>query len=136
MSETWSKLRKRLAPVALVVAMGLMAREACDQRARQPVTLRFELGSGAARLRSLEVQVLADGELVGELRRGAGGAGLGAPELKVSVPGGEAELRIELELAPPSALAEAATRRSLVRRIHAEAGAAVTVPLAADLTAP
>lgn len=133
-------MRKRLSLVALLFAMGLLVRDTCRRQALEPVTLRFELGPSAARLRSLSVEVWAEGEVVGRLQRGAAGIGLGAPQLELPLPEGEAELRIELELGPapsPGAEAAAATvRKHLRRSVHAEHGAVVTVPLGDELTAP
>ncbi len=134
-------MRKRLSLVALLFAMGLLVRDTCRRQALEPVTLRFELGPASARLRSLSVEVWAEGEVVGRLQRGAEGAGLGAPQLALPLPEGEAELRIELVLGPvaPSSSADSATatvRKHLRRAVHAEHGAVVTVPLGDELTAP
>lgn len=138
-------MRKRLSLVALLFAMGLLVRDTCRRQALEPVTLRFELGPAAARLRSLSVEVWAEGEVVGRLQRGAEGVGLGAPQLALPLPEGEAELRIELVLGPavPSPAAGSAAgsetaivRKHLRRSVHAEHGAVVTVPLGDELKAP
>lgn len=124
--------RKRLSLVALLLAMGLLVRDTCRRQALEPVTLRFELGPQASRLQSLSVEVLAGGEVVGRLRRGAEGAGLGAPQLELPLPDGEAELRIDLILAPVAPSTDAQHKR-VHRAVHAEHGAVVTVPLSAEL---
>lgn len=131
----YASARKRVALVALLLAVGLLVRDTCRRQALEPVTLRFELGPHAARLRALSVEVVAGGEVVGRLQRGAEGAGLGAPELRLPLPDGEAELRLELELAPAPPSTEV-LRKRLRRAVHAEHGAVVTVPLGDELATP
>ena len=133
-ADTWYTLaRKRIAPVALILAVTWIAHDTCSRHERRPVTLRFELGPGAARVHELRVDVVSGQDVIGRLRRGREAAGLGAPQLKLSLPDGEVELRIELELSAAPEAPAVATVRKLTRRIHGEGGATVVIPLADEL---
>lgn len=108
-----------------VGGIALLARETCRNE-RTHATIVVELGEAASRVRSIEVDLLIDGELVSTFRRYAlDGMTIGALQFEAAMPAKDGELRIDVDLD--------GTHRHLVRRIHAEEGSTVTVPLVTDL---
>jgi hypothetical protein len=126
----FAKARKRFAPVVLFLGLGFLIHETCQSQERRQVTLRLDLGPQRARVGQLWVDVFVDGESVAHYHRAAGAAG--TPELRATLFGESAEVRIDLELAPipPATVPE---RRVVTRRLHAEGGSTVTLPLADEL---
>jgi hypothetical protein len=121
--------RRRIAPIALFVALALMARESCQKTQRTHATIVIELGSAASRVRALDAEVWMNGERVAVAHREPlGGGALGPVRLDVSLPGDDGELRIDVDLGT--------TERHLVRRFHAEDDSTVSVRIADDLRAP
>ena len=119
--------RKRIAPLAFVLGLGLVIRESCHQAERYHATIVLDYGASEAKVRAVEAEVLVDGEAFGELHRNAlPDYTIGATSFKVALPVKDAELRIDVDVGEPS-------RRHLVRLIHAEEGSTVTVPLNAEL---
>ncbi len=106
-----------------------MLREACDGNARRPVTVQLDFGAQSSRVRQLWVDVFVGGESVAQYQRGAI---LGTPSLEARLSGEDAELRIELELAPIEPGGRV-TRRAITRKLSAEGGSTVTIPLADEL---
>ena len=118
--------RRRIAPIALFVALALMARESCQKQQRTHATIVVELGAAAARVRALDAEVWMNDERVAVAHREPlGGGVLGPVRLDASLPGEDGELRIDVDLGT--------TSRHVVRRFHAEDGSTVTVPLADEL---
>ncbi|MEZ4359062.1 MAG: hypothetical protein R3B48_02705 [Kofleriaceae bacterium] len=135
-TSRFAALRKRLAPLVLVIAGLALAHETCANEDRREVTVRFELGEGAPRVRELHVDLFVNGDAVSQLHRARTvGLAMGAPEMKSVLPGRDVELRIELavDAADPAAADGRARRGVVTRRIHAEGGAVVSVPLADDI---
>lgn len=125
----FSIVRKRMGPLILFLGIALLIHETCKSKERREVTIRLDLGRDAARVRHLWADVFVDGESVATYERAAGA---GTPQLKASLFGETAELRIDLELAPLTSDAPA-ERRVITRRLHAEGGSTVTIPLADEL---
>jgi hypothetical protein len=119
--------RRRIAPIALLVAIALMARENCNKDRRTHATFVLELGA-ARDVRSVDAEVWIDGDRFSAFHREAlPGAAIGPIRFEAALPADDGELRIDI----------AASRAfHVVRRFHAEDGGTVTVPLAADLAAP
>jgi hypothetical protein len=126
----FAKARKRFAPVVLLLGLGFLIHETCQSKERRQVTIRLDLGPQASRVGQLWADVFVDGESVAQYRRAAGAPG--TPELKATLFGEDAELRIDLELAPRAA-GEPGERKVVTRRLHAEGGSTITIPLAAEL---
>lgn len=119
--------RKRIAPLAFVLGLGLVVRESCQQAERYHATIVLDYGASESNVRAVAAEVLVDGEAFGELHRNAlPDHTIGPTKLEVALPAKDAELRIDIDLGEPA-------RRHIVRLIHAEEGATVTVPLDAEL---
>lgn len=134
-APSWNTIRKRLAPLVLLFAVGLLVRETCAGQQRSEITLRFDLGVHGSRVRALWVDVMVDGTSVGQMQRStAGGVAMGVPEMKAVLPDGQAELRIDLELLAPVPGGSVVPARRVVRRgIRTEGGDVVTVALGPEV---
>ncbi|MGE0548219.1 MAG: hypothetical protein AB7O24_07215 [Kofleriaceae bacterium] len=119
--------RKRIAPIAFILAIALLARETCNQQQRLRATIVLELGDAASRVRHLTAEVWVGDDMIAQLQRQAiPGLPFGAVELPVGMPAQEGELRVDIDLE--------GTHRHLKRLIYvAEDGTRVTVPLGAEL---
>lgn len=117
--------RRRIAPVALLLAIGLMARESCQKAQRTHATFVFELGAAAPRARSLDAEVWMDGAQLSTFHREGT---VGGARFEASLPGEDGELRIDVDVA--------GTHQRLVRHFHAVDGSTVTVPLESALGTP
>lgn len=118
--------RRRVAPFAFLLAMGLLIRESCQGAERTHATILLVLGEAEPRVRALDAELLVDGEVVGVLHRVAPpGLRIGTARFEVTMPRREGELRIDVDLGDH--------KRQLVRTIRAEEGATIEVPLADDL---
>ncbi|MDX2093424.1 MAG: hypothetical protein SFX73_36610 [Kofleriaceae bacterium] len=119
--------RKRIAPIAFILALGLLIRQSCQQAERFHATIVLDYGTQEAKVRAVDARLVVDGEAFGELRRAAlPNMTIGVTKFEVALPQRDAELQINVDVG------EAAPRH-IVRLIHAEENATVTVPLADDL---
>ena len=115
--------------VALVLALGLMARESCNKHQRTHATIVLELGAAASRVHALDAEVWMNGERVSVYHREpTDGAMIGPTKFDASLPSDDGELHIDVDAG--------ATVRHVVRRFHAADGSTVTIPLADELGAP
>jgi hypothetical protein len=119
----YDRIRRRLAPLALIIALAVLAWENCKPSERVTVTIGFELGPRAAEVSRLEVVLRRGATVIGHYRRGEG-AGVPA-QARLSLPRGAIELDIELDAAGRSA--------RLTRRIDVGDAALVRVHLADDV---
>jgi hypothetical protein len=136
---SWSRyavLRKRLAPLAFLGAIALLAHETCEKRDHRSATFVIELGAAEPRVRALDARLfvapvpasVTDADAIGVLhRRALVGARIGHAEFKASMPAADGELRLDVDLD--------GELRQLVRRVHAEQDAVVTIDVAAELGA-
>jgi hypothetical protein len=114
--------RRRIAPIALILAFALMARESCQKAQRVHATFVFSLGAAAPRTRALDVEVWTGGEQHSTFHR----EGLvDGARFTASLPGEDGELRIDVDVA--------GTHHRLVRPFHAVDDSTVTVPLESAL---
>jgi hypothetical protein len=120
---------KRLIPVAMLTAIALIANDTCHKSDRTHGTLELDFGAERARVRSVQAEVVVDGDVVGELRRVAQpGMILGPTVLVLALPAQDATVRVTVDVgAGEVALPE--------RSIHVEEDATVTLSLARDLPA-
>jgi hypothetical protein len=121
--------RRRIAPIALLLAIVLMARENCQKDQRIHATFVLELGEAARDVRSLDAEVSLAGDRYAAYHREAlPGGTIGPIRFEAALPADDGELRIDITTS--------ARTLHVVRRFHAADGSTVTVPLASDLTAP
>ena len=118
--------RKRIAPVAFLGVVALIAYDTCEKQERTAATFEVELGEAAARVRSVDAQLVVDGEVVGTLHRAAlPGLAIGPVRFDAVMPDPAGELRLTVDVG--------GELRTIVRRVRAEEGATVRVPIERDL---
>jgi hypothetical protein len=114
--------RRRIAPIAFGLAIVLMARQSCDKGERAHATFVLDLGAARAEARAVDVELWIGNDLAAELHRHAlDGATIGTPRFDAVLPTSDGELRIDVTL--PSGA------RHVVRHVHVDEGATVTIPL-------
>jgi hypothetical protein len=118
--------RRRLAPIALFIALALIAKDSCDKdNTRATVEIVFGADTDKARIREVDAEVWVGTELLSAFHRvAAPGALIGPCRFEVALPERDGELRIEVDLGD--------TQRRITRRFHALDDATITVTIAAD----
>jgi hypothetical protein len=134
---SWSRyasLRKRLAPFAFLGAIALLAHETCDKKDHRTATFVIDFGAADGRVRAVDATLYGDpvavtptaDDVLGTLHRQAlPGAHIGRAQFKAVMPVADGELRLEVDLGDEV--------RHVVKRVHTEQDATVTVFLANDL---
>lgn len=119
--------RKRIAPVAFLIVVGLIAYDAYDkdraERAR--ATIVIDLGSAASQVRSVDAELTVDGESVGSFQRDLA-VRPGELRFEVRMPKERGELRVEARVGE--------TTKRVVRQVDVEEGGTTTVSIGNDLT--
>ena len=119
--------RKRIAPIAFLLAIALLARDSCMKEERTHATFVLDPGAAVHEIRSVEADLYADGNQLTAFRRNAAdGAYIGPMRFEVALPEKDCELRLDVDLG-------ARGHRTFTRHVHADEGAMVTVPLDSDL---
>lgn len=119
--------RKRIAPVAFLIVVGLIAYDACDKQERTRATFILDYGVAEPEVKAVEAEIWMNNEQVTQFRRVAlDGMHIGVTKFEASLPDVDGEIRIDVDLG-------AQGHREVVRKIHIEEGATVTVPLERDL---
>ena len=117
--------RRRIAPVLFGVAIALMARKSCHED-RAHATFVLDMGAARADVRAIDAEFWVGDEVVAEIHRNAlDGQTMPEPRFETSVPSVDGELRIDATLR--------GTKKHVVRRVHPEDGATITVRLGPDL---
>ena len=118
--------RRRIAPVAFFLALGLIARDSCEKSHRTHTTVELQLGDARSRVRAVDVDAVTDGETVARFHRAAlPGSLIGPCRFELALPADDGELRIDVDLG--------AEHRRLTRAFHAVEGTTLSVPLEGDL---
>ena len=121
-------LRRRIAPVAFVAAIALLARETCNKQERIHATLVLDFGAAMPDVRAVDAELWIDGEQLSVFHRAAlDGMQIGVAKFAAALPAADAELRIEVQLS------YSVPRVRATRHVHADDGATVTIPLERDL---
>jgi len=119
--------RRRIAPVAFALALGLMAYDQCNKHERTHATFVLEYGVYEHDVRAVEAEVWMNGERVTNFHSSAlEGAYLRKTKFDTSLPDTSGELRIDVDLA-------SGDRKHIVRRLHVAEGETVTFNLEPDL---
>ena len=113
--------RRRIAPFLFLGLVGLIALDTCKKSERTHATIVLDLGEARRTVRVIEAELVVDDEVINTFQRKALGSEMGPTRFEVAMPRKDGELRVT------------ADGKRLVRRIHAEEGATVTVSLEADL---
>lgn len=120
--------RKRIAPILFLGIVALIAYDAWKKGQSDGIagTVVIDLGAAAPRVREVEADLMVEGEPVGWFRRAAQpDAAIGACRFGVRMPKPAGELRIAVDVG--------GARKQIVRAVHVEDGATVTVAIGADL---
>jgi hypothetical protein len=118
--------RRRIAPILFLCVVGLIAYDSCHKQERTHATIVLDLGEAAPRVRAVDAELTVGGEVIGMFHRIAlPGSSIGPCRFEAALPKEAGELRIDVELV--------GGHKHLTRRIQADEGATVTVPLGADL---
>ena len=121
--------RRRIAPIAFLVAIALIARDSCEKQHRTHATVELDFGDARPRVRAVDVRVVVGDDTVATYQRTALGAGgIATCRFEAAVPGEDGELRIDVDLG--------SEHRQLTRRFHAVEGATVHVAVGDALDAP
>lgn len=113
--------RRRIAPVLFLGLIGVIALDTCRGNERTHATIVLELGAAKSQVKSIDAELIVDGEVINTFHRKALGADMGPCKFEVAMPAKDGELRIDVD------------GKRLVRKIHAEEDAVVTVSLESDL---
>ena len=117
--------RRRIAPVAFVCAIGLIAYDTCNKKDRTSATFVLDFGSAAEKVKAVDAELWMDGDSLSTFHANALEAGgIGSPHFKQALPGRDGELRIDVDLGE---------HRHVVRRFHADDDATITIPLEREL---
>lgn len=118
--------RRRIAPILFLCVVGLIAYDTCNKQERTHATFVLDLGDAAATARAVDAELTVGGEVIGIFHRVAlPGSTIGPCKFETALPDETGELRIDVDLG--------GKRRTIVRRIHADEGAKITVLLGPDL---
>ena len=118
--------RKRLAPIAFVLALGLLIHEQCKGKQRIHATVVITTGSAEPQVLGLDARVLIGTELLGEVHRTRlDGMQIGEASFPVALP--EADARVEIDVRTTDGT------QHVVRSIHVEDNATVRIDLGSDL---
>jgi hypothetical protein len=118
--------RRRIAPVAFFLAIGLLARDSCEKSHRTHTTVELQLGDARPRVRAVDVDAVTGGEIIARFHGAAlPGLLIDPPRFELALPADDGELRIDVDLG--------AEHRRLTRPFHAIEGATMFVPIEGDL---
>jgi hypothetical protein len=113
--------RRVIAPIALVLAIGLLVKETCAEAAREPVAFSLRFGDDAARVRHVRVDLWVDDASIGFVERAFGDAGA-VERVHWSQPVSEQDLEVTISLTMVDGEVVA-----LRRRVSAIPGSAVVI---------
>jgi len=114
--------RRRIAPIAFFLAIGLIARESCEKDKRTHTIVELQFGADKPNIRAVDVDVVVDRETVATFHRAAlPDSIIGPCRFQLAVPQDDGELSIDVDLG--------ATHHQLTRRFHAVEGATMLVSI-------
>lgn len=118
--------RRRIAPVAFFLAIGLIARDSCEKSHRIHTTVELQLGEARPRVRAVDVDVVTGDQTAARFHRAAlPDAMIGPCRFELALTEDDGQLRIDVDLG--------AEHRRLTRPFHAVEGATMFVPIERDL---
>ncbi|HEU0030250.1 MAG TPA: hypothetical protein VFQ53_06450 [Kofleriaceae bacterium] len=118
--------RKRIAPLLFLGMVGLIAYDTCDKQERTHTKIVLDLGEAAAIVKRVDAELVVDQEVIGLFHRNAlPGSTIGPCKFEAAMPSPEGELRIDVDLGT--------RQKTITRKIHADEGSTVTVPLGDEL---
>jgi hypothetical protein len=124
--SNYDLFRKRIAPIAFLVAIALLARESCNKQQRIHATIVLDFGAAEQDVRGVDAEIWLDDEQLSLFHREVAPDHLiGKPHFETAMPRPDGQLRLDVDLG--------ATRKKLTRSIHVEEGGTQTFELGADL---
>jgi hypothetical protein len=112
--------RRRIAPIAFFLAIGLIVKDSCEKQARTHTTVELAFGASAASVRAVDIDVMAKDELVATFHRAAlPGTSIGPCRFELALPGEDGELKIDVD--------RGGSHQRLTRRVHVIDGAKLEV---------
>ena len=119
----YALFRRRLAPIAFILAIALIGHEQCTKMHRTHATVVLDLGDVAPRVVSVDAEVKIGDESAAIFHRAA--QPIGTCKLELSLPVDDADLQVDVDVA--------GTPKRIHRKLHLEEGATITVLLAREL---
>ncbi len=117
--------RKYIAPVLLGVAIVLLARDSCNKGEHAHATIVLDFGRAVDQVRSVDAELWVGDDEVSTFHHNGASSLPGPWKFEALLPGSDGELRIDLETRSGP--------RHIVRHVHVEEGATVTVSLEREL---
>jgi hypothetical protein len=118
--------RKRIAPVLFLGMVGLIAYDSCQTHKRTNATIVLEFGEATPDVTSVEAELMAGSDSIGNFHRVAlPGGSIGPCRFEAAIPDESAQLRIEVALRGKT--------RTVTKTIRPIEGSTVTVPLGDSL---
>jgi hypothetical protein len=126
-TQIWDLFKRRVVPIAFICAMAVLVQKTCNkQQTRTHATIVLDLGDASLRVKTVDAQLKVGDDIINTFHRVAlEGLSIGPCTFAVAMPAEDGTLTIDVELP--------AVKKHLTRRIHADEGATITIPLAADL---
>ena len=117
--------RKRIAPIAFFLAIGLIVRDSCQKEQRTHTGVELVFGAQKARVRAVDVNVVVHGETLATFHRVAmPGAQIGPCKFPASLPDEDGELQIDLDLGT--------VHQKLTKHFHAIEGGTIQISIGDD----
>ena len=121
--------RKRLAPLAMVVAVALIGREQCNRMKRTHATVVLDFEDARPRVRDVQAEVKIGDESAAIFHREAHPPShIGRCKFELALPVDDAQLTVDIDVD--------GTLRHVQRGIHLDEGATITIKLGRELAAP
>ena len=114
--------RRRIAPIAFFLAIGLIVRESCEKDKRTHTMAELSFGEARPSIRAVDVDVVVEREIVATFHRAAlPGSVIGPCRFQLALPEDDGELSIDVDLGT--------SHRRLTRRFHAIEGSTLLVSI-------
>ena len=119
----YALFRRRLAPIAVILAVGLVGHEQCTKMHRTHATVVLDFADVAPRVVSVDAEVKIGDESAAIFHRAA--KPIGTCKLELALPVDDADLQVDVDVGGQV--------KRIHRKLHLDEGAVITVPLAREL---
>jgi hypothetical protein len=125
----YALIRKRLAPIAFFLAIGLLVRDNCQKQQRTHTSIELAFASEQPKIRAVDIGVVINNETFATFHRAAlPGSLIGPVRFQAALPADDGELHIDIDLGDH--------HQQLTRRFHAVEGSAMIVHIPDDDAPP
>lgn len=122
----YALFRRRLAPIAFILAIALIGHEQCTKMQRTHATVVLDLEDVAPRVVSVDAEVKIGDESAAIFHREAHAPhAIGPCKFELALPVDDADLQVDVDVA--------GTSKRIHRKLHLTEGATITVPLGREL---